>query len=62
MGRTFLILYIGSAFFLFILFSACACIYFIIIPQFTREYFSSFYNLQKSITSAVRLFILDAVL
>ena len=36
-------------------------IYSIIIPQFTGKYFSNLSNLQRNITSAERLFILEAV-
>ena len=37
-------------------------IYSIIIPQFIEKYFSNLSNLQRNITSAERLFILDVVL
>ena len=61
MSRTFLILHRDSVFLLIYLMQ-CLWIYSIIIPQFTRKYFSNFSNLQRNITSTERLFILDAVL
>ena len=61
MSRTFLILHRDSVF-LPIYLMQYLWIYSIIIPQFTRKYFSNFSNLQRNITSTERLFILDTVL
>ena len=61
MSRTFLILHRDSAFLLIYL-MYCLWKYSIIIPQFTRKYFSNFSNLQRNITSTEHLLILEAVL
>ena len=61
MSTTFLILHRDSVFLLIYLMQ-CLGIYSIIIPQFTRKYFSNFSNLQINIKSTERLFTLDAVL